>query len=296
MTNIISNNKKYISKWYTQINYQYIIHEDRIIRDYIYNIFKLYNPIFTNCIIKRNNKGIYIYINIYNSNKKFNQRKRLIIYNKNIRPKKIKNKKIQINKKKRRQIFYLSNYIFKRITFILSKKLGISIYLIPKYTIYLNANLISKYISNLLNKRIRFYKLYKEIYKLIKNIKRIYGFKFICSGRPNGKRIASIKIFKKGIISLNSFNKLIDYSISETLTKYGICSIKIWLIYKKLNIKDKLIKQINHNIQKIILLNNFNLININNIKYKPNKINNSFNFLLFLKLYNLLKMKYTKKK
>lgn len=131
---------------------------------------------------------------------------------------------------------------------------------------YSNALIFSKHLKYKLGKHSSIgrvvYSFFKLIAKLLKNIARlnsklyycnyllenklekfylmdnffdfngfieILGFKIIGGGRFTRKSRATSKTFLKGPIPLNKFHKNIDYNFSETISKYGISAIKVWI-------------------------------------------------------------------
>lgn len=68
--------------------------------------------------------------------------------------------------------------------------------------------------------------------KLFKGFTNLIGYKIQWKGRLNGKERARKVVFKEGPISLNSINSNLKYSCREVITPAGICSLKVWLLFK----------------------------------------------------------------
>jgi len=63
----------------------------------------------------------------------------------------------------------------------------------------------------------------------LRSVRLIEGFKICVSGRFSRKQIATYRWEKRGNVSLNTMNTIIDYSCGEWISWYGICGIKVWL-------------------------------------------------------------------
>lgn len=95
----------------------------------------------------------------------------------------------------------------------------------------MDASIIGHYIKQKLLNRMSFQLIYNRLLNVISRDNRIKGIKIQCSGRPNGNDMSSIQWFKDGSIPIHSYNKKIDYCLTEAHTKYGVCGIKVWLYY-----------------------------------------------------------------
>ncbi|XCC45274.1 MAG: 30S ribosomal protein S3 [Candidatus Shikimatogenerans sp. Ttur] len=111
--------------------------------------------------------------------------------------------------------------------------------LLKKYIVFLNIKeikelqdsslLVAKNIALQLEQK----RPYKKVIKYMINFlfkKNISGIKIKISGRLNGNEIARSEFFQKGIIKSSTFRANIDYDLYEMLTKYGIISIKVWIM------------------------------------------------------------------
>lgn len=211
---LLTYNKNWLSKWYDDHNYTYLINEDILIRNYLKNVFKKLNLYFSKCIIRRSIKGIYIYVNVYAEQR---DRNRNGGKGKNIRM--ITRKNIQI------------------IVNSLMKLTNSKVVLVIKKTTIFDAQVLAQYIARQLETRkslqgiinkvlIKFKKINK------KNNNSLYkGLRIQCSGRPNGNDMANVQWFKYGQIPLHTYDDKIDYADTTALTKYGIAGVKVWISY-----------------------------------------------------------------
>ena len=94
-----------------------------------------------------------------------------------------------------------------------------------------DATLISKYISEQLEKRIPFRRVVKQTIKKVQAT-TIKGIKIEVSGRLNGIDIARSEWKRDGKVPLHTLCAKIDYTQQEAKTAYGIIGIKIWLFIK----------------------------------------------------------------
>ena len=62
-------NKSWYSKWFDQNKYLHLIHEDLLIRKYLYSILKRMDFLVGDCQIKRSIGHIFITISIFNDQK-----------------------------------------------------------------------------------------------------------------------------------------------------------------------------------------------------------------------------------
>jgi small subunit ribosomal protein S3 len=97
-------------------------------------------------------------------------------------------------------------------------------------SIYENPRLICNYISNLIQKRVPYKRVIKDI---IQNTKysSIKGLKIMLSGRLNGAEIAKSEFRLYGIMPLQSINRNIKMCQIPIKTVYGIIGIKTWIYF-----------------------------------------------------------------
>lgn len=82
-----------------------------------------------------------------------------------------------------------------------------------------------------------FYFIIKDLKKILKFYPYLLGFKVKLQGKLNGKMRAKTIWVKEGQSSINCLYKYISYESLPIITKYGVLGIKIWLIYKNINVK-----------------------------------------------------------
>lgn len=94
-----------------------------------------------------------------------------------------------------------------------------------------DANLIAKYVSSQLEKRIPFRRVIKQCLRKV-SLTAIKGVKIELSGRLNGIEIARSEWKRQGKIPLHTLKAKIDYVTHEAYTIYGVIGIKVWLFIK----------------------------------------------------------------
>ena len=101
--------------------------------------------------------------------------------------------------------------------------------------IYNNTRIISEYIAsfillttNHLKDVKKFIKIFEKLY--FSNIVKLTGFKLWLKGKLNGKMRKSKYIYKIGKVQLQTLKLIFDYNLYLSFTKFGIISIKTWLI------------------------------------------------------------------
>ena len=213
--------------------------------NYNYNLFDKILWIFKILFILVKNKEFYIFdyikINFFTYNKKkFIKLRKINGYIKlNIIKFYLEN--VLYNKTKNLYIININNIFFQK---------GILFYnnIINKYkkqkfllktlllsTCYMNSILITDYLSIILqtNKRHRW--LLKKFIEIIEmffylNIIKFKGFQLRVSGKLNGKMRKSKYHYKLGKVKLQSISFYLTYSFNISYTKFGVLSIKIWLL------------------------------------------------------------------
>jgi hypothetical protein len=146
--------------------------------------------------------------------------------------KKLENKEFKILKKSVGKIFryvkkkYKINYHVKQMIYTFS------------YALYTkNIDMIMIYIKNALERK----KIHKNIIKNINNILECFfnlfsnwiGYRLQLKGRLNGSKRKRKFIYQKGKIPLNTLKYDIQYQSDEFQTPSGLCSIKLWIFFKK---------------------------------------------------------------
>ncbi len=91
-----------------------------------------------------------------------------------------------------------------------------------------DANLIAKFISEQLEKRVPFRRAVKQTLKKVQ-LTSMEGIKVQVSGRLNGIEIARSEWKRDGKVPLHTLNAKIDYTHQRAETIYGVIGIKVWL-------------------------------------------------------------------
>ena len=123
---------------------------------------------------------------------------------------------------------YLTNLLLKSR----NRKLYFWIYLF--FSIQ-NTELFTRWVGSLLSRTYQHRKKIKFFIQIIhflfiRKLVNFKGFKIYISGKLNGKMKRSKYGYKMGEIWLNTFNNKINYYYLPLYTKFGIFSLKIWLI------------------------------------------------------------------
>jgi hypothetical protein len=65
----------------------------------------------------------------------------------------------------------------------------------------------------------------------------IRGLRIVCSGRWTKTRSGRKQrlVYNKGSLKRLTFSALLDYGMSVVTTKFGVCSIKVWILYEPTN-------------------------------------------------------------
>jgi ribosomal protein S3 len=111
----------------------------------------------------------------------------------------------------------------------------------------LNAAFISNLICIRLKQNLTLSFVLKNIIKIINNITGILSYRIITTGKFTKKQRSTYIINNsKSVIEIPNSSKTeyIDYSTSVATTRYGICNIKVWLVYK-----------MNYNIEELFKIN-----------------------------------------
>lgn len=219
--------------------------------------------------------------------KSFNKKKKIL---KKTNPQLIK----KINKINKNNNF-LENY-FKKINLLvlnlLFKKL-IANKLINVKNIFINfsnwiknsidSKFLANYIKTKLNQGLN---IWKTMNPVIKDLNRKYkkkiilGYKIIFSGRFSRRQMASYEWFKKGRVTSNTYNQNLDYSFAKSITKYGMCGIKVYLSWNHKR---------NRNYNFIQELEKFKIYQLNS-KYIKLNFSNFSNFFYYRKFGILRKL------
>jgi hypothetical protein len=132
--------------------------------------------------------------------------------------------------------YYFFSKYFQNINFIYFnkylKKIELNIFKINKNM--LKSNIVSKYITTSFKNNYNIYETMRPILVDLKQHivrKRIVGFKIAISGRFKRAQRASYWWRKDGHLFTGTQTFGVDYSTSLHKTKYGTCTINVWLAY-----------------------------------------------------------------
>lgn len=152
---------------------------------------------------------------------------------------------------------YLENIVFKYSNFFfdvwishifLQKGIVIDSKVVKKYkkqkqvlhtillgSFYMNTSIISDYLSFLLvstKNHKKILKIFLDIFEKLffSNIIKLKGFQLRIAGKLGGKMRKSKYNYKLGKVQLRSLNFCLNYSLGLSYTKFGVISVKVWLL------------------------------------------------------------------
>ena len=190
-------NKPWSSVWFDERNYAERLHEDAILRKYLFN--KLRDASVSSIVIARTSKKITI--NIHTA------RPGLVIG------------------KGGSEVESLKTTIKKMID--AEVQLNVNEIKNPM----LHSTLVGQNIAQQLEKKINYRRAVKKAIQSTMTMGGAQGIRICISGRLNGADIARSETFREGRVPLHTLRADIDYSIVEAHTTYGLIGIKVW-IYK----------------------------------------------------------------
>ena len=120
-----------------------------------------------------------------------------------------------------RKVFYFKDFLY-----------------ILYFSIYFHTSkLLAIFIANNINDRKKHYRLLKTLKKIMRYFfiyerpKNFFGIYITVHGKFHGiLRKRNFKV-KFGRIGVRKFNLLVDYNLQKKFTRFGVFSIKVWLIY-----------------------------------------------------------------
>lgn len=83
-----------------------------------------------------------------------------------------------------------------------------------------------------MERRTKFGIIVKRLKKNFRKYKSISGIKIQVSGRPMGNKMSVTKWFRLGKVPVHSFKCNVSYANQIIRTRYGICSVKVWVNIK----------------------------------------------------------------
>lgn len=214
-------NKRWSSKWSVNIkhktHYQFLVHQDHQIKEFLSQLFLKYNITIGNVIIKRSSNNIFLFIPI----------------NADINSQMFKKSTLNFDLKKSILQETIENYLER---FTDSK---VHLFLSPINNVVYNAKMLADFMANEIKKRKPYLPVIQNIFKkltlkqgssLLKS--SIIGIKIHCAGRLNGVDRARTAKMSWGQLPLNKLTAEIDYAKSTAFTKFGTIGIKVWVAFK----------------------------------------------------------------
>ena len=192
----IGINKSWESTWFDEKNYADKLHEDILIRKFLFN--KLSDASVARIEIERNSKKISLNV--------FTARPGLVIG------------------KGGSEVESLKKDISKMVGF----EVQINVNEIKNPS--LEAILVGQNIAQQLVKKVNYRRVAKKAIQSTISM-GAEGIKICIAGRLNGADIARSETFREGRVPLHTLRANIDYAHTEALTTFGIIGIKTW-IYK----------------------------------------------------------------
>ncbi|RCL03268.1 MAG: small subunit ribosomal protein S3 [Candidatus Tokpelaia sp. JSC161] len=92
----------------------------------------------------------------------------------------------------------------------------------------IDAVLIAQSIAQQLERRVAFRRAMKRAVQAAIRI-GAEGIRINCSGRLGGAEIARMEWYREGRVPLHTLRADVDYAVSEAMTAYGICGVKVWV-------------------------------------------------------------------
>ena len=92
----------------------------------------------------------------------------------------------------------------------------------------LRAELVGQNIAQQLEKKVNYRRAVKKAIQSTMSM-GAEGIRVCVSGRLNGNEIARSETYREGRVPLHTLRAQIDYSITESLTSYGIIGVKVWI-------------------------------------------------------------------
>ncbi len=92
----------------------------------------------------------------------------------------------------------------------------------------LRAELVGQNIAQQLEKKVNYRRAVKKAIQSTMSM-GAEGIRVCISGRLNGNEIARSETYREGRVPLHTLRALIDYTITESHTSYGIIGVKVWI-------------------------------------------------------------------
>lgn len=92
----------------------------------------------------------------------------------------------------------------------------------------LRAVLVGQNIAQQLEKKVNYRRAVKKAIQSTMSM-GAEGIRVCVSGRLNGNEIARSETYREGRVPLHTLRALIDYTITESHTSYGVIGVKVWI-------------------------------------------------------------------
>ena len=186
--------KDWESKWFAKKGYSELLHEDIKIKRYIKE--KLYHAGISKIIIERaaNKAKIDIYA----------ARPGIVIGRKGAEVEKLRDELAQLT----------------------NRQLMLNVHEVPIPE--LDAQLVAENVAMQLERRVSFRRAMKRAVNTALKF-GAKGIKISCAGRLGGAEMARREWYRQGRIPLHTLRADIDYGFAESLTKYGVIGVKVWI-------------------------------------------------------------------
>ncbi len=92
----------------------------------------------------------------------------------------------------------------------------------------LRAELVGQNIAQQLEKKMNYRRAVKKAIQSTMSM-GAEGIRVCVSGRLNGNEIARSETYREGRVPLHTLRALIDYTITESHTSYGVIGVKVWI-------------------------------------------------------------------
>jgi len=92
----------------------------------------------------------------------------------------------------------------------------------------LRAELVGQNIAQQLEKKVNYRRAVKKAIQSTMSM-GAEGIRVCVSGRLNGNEIARSETYREGRVPLHTLRALIDYTITESHTSYGVIGVKVWI-------------------------------------------------------------------
>lgn len=130
--------------------------------------------------------------------------------------------------------YYINNYFLLNNKFFFKSCLSYTDIFFQKLK-KLNAIIINDYVCTLLKTKLTIRRIINPLFFYLKKKGKKYysGLVISIKGRFTKNRRSTFSIFKWGNVSYSSLSENIDYSESNIVLRYGLCTVRVWVSFKK---------------------------------------------------------------